>query len=54
MLQPLGMAIVFTMITPLERPRFMALLGIPALLAPLSARRWAATSSSTRAGASSS
>jgi EmrB/QacA subfamily drug resistance transporter len=35
MLQPLGMAIVFTMITPLERPRFMALLGIPALLAPL-------------------
>jgi EmrB/QacA subfamily drug resistance transporter len=35
MLQPLGMAIVFTMITPLERPQFMALLGIPALLAPL-------------------
>ncbi len=35
MLQPLGMAIVFTMITPLERPHFMALLGIPALLAPL-------------------
>jgi EmrB/QacA subfamily drug resistance transporter len=35
MLQPLGMAIVFTMITPLERPNFMALLGIPALLAPL-------------------
>lgn len=35
MLQPLGMAIVFTMITPLERPRFMALLGIPALLAPI-------------------
>src|SRR5919202_4978238 len=35
MLQPLGMAIVFTMITPLERGRFMALLGIPALLAPL-------------------
>lgn len=35
MLQPLGMAIVFTMITPLERPRFIALLGIPALLAPL-------------------
>jgi len=35
MLQPLGMAIVFTMITPLERPRFIALLGIPTLLAPL-------------------
>lgn len=35
MLQPLGMAIVFTMITPLERPHFMALLGIPALLAPM-------------------
>ena len=35
MLQPLGMALVFTMITPLERPRFIALLGIPVLLAPL-------------------
>ncbi len=35
MLQPLGMAIVFTMITPLERPKFFALLGIPTLLAPL-------------------
>ncbi|HLG11530.1 MAG TPA: MFS transporter, partial [Dehalococcoidia bacterium] len=35
MLQPLGMALVFTMITPLERPRFIALLGIPTLLAPL-------------------
>src|SRR5688572_748664 len=35
MLQPLGMAIVFTMITPLERPRFVAMLGIPALMAPL-------------------
>jgi EmrB/QacA subfamily drug resistance transporter len=35
MLMPLGMALVFTMITPLERPRFVALLGIPALLAPL-------------------
>jgi EmrB/QacA subfamily drug resistance transporter len=35
MLQPLGMALVFTMITPLERPRFVAMLGIPALLAPL-------------------
>ncbi len=35
MLQPLGIALVFTMITPLERPQFIALLGIPALLAPL-------------------
>ena len=35
MLQPLGLAIVFTMITPLERPRFVAMLGIPALMAPL-------------------
>jgi EmrB/QacA subfamily drug resistance transporter len=35
MLQPLGMAIVFTMITPLERPNFMALLGIPVLIAPI-------------------
>ena len=29
------MAIVFTMITPLERGRFMAMLGLPVLLAPL-------------------
>jgi EmrB/QacA subfamily drug resistance transporter len=35
MLQPLGMALMFTMITPLERPKFFALLGIPNLLAPL-------------------
>src|SRR6185437_13403263 len=35
MLQPLGMAIVFSQITPLERPRFMALLGLPQVLAPL-------------------
>src|SRR5205814_2238113 len=32
MIQPVGLAIVFTMITPLERPQFMALLGIPVLL----------------------
>ncbi|HWO93601.1 MAG TPA: DHA2 family efflux MFS transporter permease subunit [Dehalococcoidia bacterium] len=35
MLQPLGMAIVFSMITPLERGRFMGLLGLPMLLAPI-------------------
>jgi EmrB/QacA subfamily drug resistance transporter len=35
MLQPLGMALVFTMITPMERPRFMALLGFPVLIAPV-------------------
>ena len=35
MLQPLGMAMVFTMITPLERGRFMGVLGLPMLLAPL-------------------
>lgn len=35
LLQPLGMAIVFTLITPLERGRFMAVLGLPMLLAPL-------------------
>jgi EmrB/QacA subfamily drug resistance transporter len=35
MLQPLGMALVFTMITPLERGYFMGLLGLPMLLAPL-------------------
>ncbi len=35
MLQPLGMAIVFSIITPRERPKFMALLGMPMLVAPL-------------------
>jgi EmrB/QacA subfamily drug resistance transporter len=35
MLQPVGMAIVFTMITPLERAKFMIMLGLPILLAPL-------------------
>jgi EmrB/QacA subfamily drug resistance transporter len=35
MLQPLGMALVFTMITPLERGRYMGMLGLPMLLAPL-------------------
>ncbi len=35
MLQPLGMAIVFTMITPLERGYFMGLLGLPMLIAPI-------------------
>jgi DHA2 family multidrug resistance protein len=35
MLQPVGMAIIFTMITPLERGRFMILLGLPILLAPI-------------------
>ncbi len=35
MLQPLGMAIVFTQITPLERGRFMGVLGLPMLLAPI-------------------
>ncbi len=35
MLMPLGMALIFTIITPLERPRFVTLLGIPALMAPL-------------------
>lgn len=35
MLQPLGMAIVFTLITPLERGRFMSVLGLPMLLAPI-------------------
>ena len=35
MLQPLGMAIVFTMITPLERGYFMGMLGLPILLGPL-------------------
>jgi EmrB/QacA subfamily drug resistance transporter len=35
MLQPLAMAIVFSMITPLERARFMVILGLPMLLGPL-------------------
>jgi EmrB/QacA subfamily drug resistance transporter len=35
MLQPLGIAIVFTIITPLERGRFMVMLGLPQLLAPI-------------------
>src|SRR5919199_2613103 len=35
MLHPLGLAIVYSMVTPLERPRFMALLGLPTLVAPL-------------------
>ena len=35
MLQPLGMALVFTTITPLERGKFMGMLGLPMLLAPL-------------------
>lgn len=35
MLQPVGMAIVFSMITPLERARFMVMLSLPILLAPL-------------------
>ncbi len=35
MLQPVSMAIVFTMITPLERGRFMIMLGLPILLAPV-------------------
>jgi EmrB/QacA subfamily drug resistance transporter len=35
MLQPVGMAIVYSLITPLERGRFMTILGLPMLLAPL-------------------
>jgi MFS family permease len=35
MLQPLGMAIMFTVITPLERARFMVVLGLPILLGPI-------------------
>lgn len=35
MLQPLGMAIVFSMISPLERARFMGFLGLPLLIAPI-------------------
>lgn len=34
-MQPLGMAIVFSIITPMERPKFMAMLGLPTLIAPL-------------------
>ncbi|HEX5501745.1 MAG TPA: MDR family MFS transporter [Thermomicrobiales bacterium] len=35
MLQPLGMAMVFTLITPIERGYFMGLLGLPMLLGPI-------------------
>ena len=35
MLQPLSLAIVYTVIKPLERGRFMVVLGLPSLLAPL-------------------
>ena len=35
MLQPLGMALVFTLITPIERGYFMGLLGLPMLLGPI-------------------
>ena len=35
MLQPLGMALVFTMITPMERPKYIAILGLPNLVAPI-------------------
>ncbi|MGE0058747.1 MAG: MDR family MFS transporter [Dehalococcoidia bacterium] len=35
MLQPVGMALMFTMITPLERGRFMVLLGLPMLMGPI-------------------
>jgi EmrB/QacA subfamily drug resistance transporter len=35
MIQPIGTALVFSMITPLERGRFMVLLGLPILLGPL-------------------
>jgi EmrB/QacA subfamily drug resistance transporter len=35
MLQPVGMALMFTMITPIERGRFMVLLGLPMLLGPI-------------------
>ncbi len=35
MLQPLGLAITFTMITPIERGRFMVLLGLPMLMGPM-------------------
>jgi EmrB/QacA subfamily drug resistance transporter len=35
MLQPLGMALVFTMITPMERPKYISILGLPNLVAPI-------------------
>src|SRR5688500_9529505 len=35
MIQPIATALVFSMITPLERGRFMVLLGLPILLGPL-------------------
>ena len=35
MIQPIATALVFSMITPLERGRFMVLLGMPILLGPL-------------------
>src|SRR4051812_14920123 len=35
MLQPVGMAILFTLITPMERGRYMFVLGLPMLLAPI-------------------
>ena len=35
MIQPVGMAIVFSMITPIERGRFMVVLGLPMLLGPI-------------------
>src|SRR5262245_56255456 len=35
MIQPIGTALVFSMITPLERGRFMVLIGLPILLGPL-------------------
>ncbi len=35
MLHPLGLAIVYMIVSPLERARFMAIFGLPALIAPL-------------------
>jgi EmrB/QacA subfamily drug resistance transporter len=35
MIQPIATALVFSMITPLERGRFMVLLGLPILLGPM-------------------
>jgi EmrB/QacA subfamily drug resistance transporter len=35
MVQPVAMAITFTMITPIERGRFMVVLGLPILLGPI-------------------
>jgi len=35
MLQPLGMALVFTLITPMERPKYISILGLPNLVAPI-------------------